>query len=95
MRPEGATVRRNTYHVRRVSAVTAKGSGLTGLIDRVEALGAHMELSNHLGSGTSLSNHRASVVRKVSVGSGLGALVSCRNNFREYVWIQSMSPITA
>jgi signal transduction histidine kinase len=31
-----------------------KGSGLTGLIDRVEALGGHMTISSHAGSGTSL-----------------------------------------
>ena len=31
-----------------------KGSGLIGLIDRVEALGGHMEISSVAGSGTSL-----------------------------------------
>jgi signal transduction histidine kinase len=31
-----------------------KGSGLVGLIDRIEALGGHMEISSHPGSGTSL-----------------------------------------
>ena len=33
---------------------SAKGSGLTGLIDRVEALGGKMAISSHPGSGTSL-----------------------------------------
>jgi signal transduction histidine kinase len=32
----------------------AKGSGLTGLIDRVEALGGTMAISSHAGDGTSL-----------------------------------------
>jgi signal transduction histidine kinase len=31
-----------------------KGSGLTGLIDRVEALGGQMKISSHAGNGTSL-----------------------------------------
>jgi signal transduction histidine kinase len=31
-----------------------KGSGLTGLIDRVEALGGKMKISSHTGNGTSL-----------------------------------------
>jgi signal transduction histidine kinase len=31
-----------------------KGSGLVGLIDRVEALGGQISLSSHLGDGTSL-----------------------------------------
>lgn len=35
-------------------ADVCKGSGLIGLIDRVEALGGHMEISSHPGSGTSL-----------------------------------------
>jgi signal transduction histidine kinase len=35
-------------------AAVGKGSGLTGLIDRVEALGGHMTISSHAGSGTSL-----------------------------------------
>jgi PAS domain S-box-containing protein len=35
-------------------AAVGKGSGLTGLIDRVEALGGHMTVSSHAGSGTSL-----------------------------------------
>jgi signal transduction histidine kinase len=35
-------------------ADSAKGSGLTGLIDRVEALGGKMAISSQLGSGTSL-----------------------------------------
>jgi signal transduction histidine kinase len=36
-------------------ADTAKGSGLIGLIDRVEALGGTMEISSHSGNGTSLA----------------------------------------
>ena len=32
----------------------SKGSGLIGLIDRVEALGGHFELSSPAGEGTSL-----------------------------------------
>jgi signal transduction histidine kinase len=36
-------------------ADTAKGSGLTGLIDRVEALGGQMTISSQPGSGTSLA----------------------------------------
>jgi signal transduction histidine kinase len=32
----------------------AKGSGLVGLVDRVEALGGTMVISSHAGSGTSL-----------------------------------------
>ena len=35
-------------------ADTAKGSGLIGLMDRVEALGGTMEISSHPGNGTSL-----------------------------------------
>ena len=35
-------------------AAVGKGSGLTGLIDRVEALGGHMTISSQAGSGTSL-----------------------------------------
>jgi PAS domain S-box-containing protein len=35
-------------------AAVGKGSGLTGLLDRVEALGGTMEISSHPGSGTSL-----------------------------------------
>jgi signal transduction histidine kinase len=35
-------------------ADTAKGSGLTGLVDRVEALGGQMTISSQPGSGTSL-----------------------------------------
>jgi signal transduction histidine kinase len=35
-------------------AHAGKGSGLIGLIDRIEALGGHMEISSHPGSGTSL-----------------------------------------
>jgi signal transduction histidine kinase len=36
------------------SADARKGSGLTGLIDRVEALGGAMKISSHAGKGTSL-----------------------------------------
>jgi signal transduction histidine kinase len=36
-------------------ADTARGSGLTGLVDRVEALGGQMTISSPPGSGTSLS----------------------------------------
>jgi signal transduction histidine kinase len=35
-------------------ADAAKGSGLIGLIERVEALGGTMAISSHSGSGTSL-----------------------------------------
>jgi signal transduction histidine kinase len=35
-------------------ADSAKGSGLTGLIDRVEAVGGKMAISSQPGSGTSL-----------------------------------------
>ena len=35
-------------------AAPGKGSGLTGLIDRVEALGGKMTITSHAGSGTSL-----------------------------------------
>jgi signal transduction histidine kinase len=35
-------------------ADSAKGSGLTGLTDRVEAIGGKMTISSHAGSGTSL-----------------------------------------
>ena len=35
-------------------ADTRKGSGLIGLQDRVEALGGHMQITSHPGSGTSL-----------------------------------------
>jgi PAS domain S-box-containing protein len=35
-------------------AAVGKGSGLTGLMDRVEALGGRMEISSHPGNGTSL-----------------------------------------
>jgi signal transduction histidine kinase len=36
-------------------ADTAKGSGLTGLVDRVEALGGQMTITSQPGSGTSLA----------------------------------------
>ena len=35
-------------------AAVGKGSGLTGLVDRVEALGGTMEISSHTCNGTSL-----------------------------------------
>jgi signal transduction histidine kinase len=35
-------------------ADAAKGSGLIGLADRVEAIGGQMTISSHSGSGTSL-----------------------------------------
>jgi signal transduction histidine kinase len=35
-------------------ADTRKGSGLIGLTDRVEAIGGHMTISSHPGSGTTL-----------------------------------------
>jgi signal transduction histidine kinase len=35
-------------------ADAGKGSGLTGLMDRVEALGGTMKISSHPGSGTAL-----------------------------------------
>jgi signal transduction histidine kinase len=35
-------------------ADSANGSGLSGLMDRVEALGGEMTISSHVGSGTSL-----------------------------------------
>jgi signal transduction histidine kinase len=35
-------------------ADTAKGSGLTGLVDRVEALGGKITISSRPGNGTSL-----------------------------------------
>jgi signal transduction histidine kinase len=35
-------------------AARGKGSGLTGLVDRVEALGGKMTIQSHAGSGTSL-----------------------------------------
>jgi signal transduction histidine kinase len=35
-------------------AHAGKGSGLTGLTDRVEALGGQMEIASHTGNGTSL-----------------------------------------
>jgi signal transduction histidine kinase len=38
----------------RGGADEAKGSGLTGLIDRVEALSGTMAISSQLGNGTSL-----------------------------------------
>jgi signal transduction histidine kinase len=31
------------------------GSGLTGLMDRVEALGGHMHISSQVGNGTAIS----------------------------------------
>jgi signal transduction histidine kinase len=36
-------------------ADTGKGSGLTGLMDRVEALGGHMQISSQVGNGTTIS----------------------------------------
>jgi signal transduction histidine kinase len=36
-------------------ADTGKGSGLTGLMDRVEALGGHMHISSQVGNGTAIS----------------------------------------
>jgi signal transduction histidine kinase len=35
-------------------AEVGSGSGLTGLMDRVEALGGTMEICSHAGNGTSL-----------------------------------------
>jgi signal transduction histidine kinase len=34
--------------------VCSKGSGLIGLIDRVEALGAHLQIASPPGGGTTL-----------------------------------------
>jgi signal transduction histidine kinase len=36
-------------------ADTGRGSGLTGLVDRVEALGGKMTISSQLGRGTSFA----------------------------------------
>jgi hypothetical protein len=36
-------------------ADTGKGSDLTGLMDRVEALGGHMHISSQVGNGTAIS----------------------------------------
>jgi signal transduction histidine kinase len=36
------------------AAADGKGSGLTGLVDRVEALGGKMTLQSPVGSGTSV-----------------------------------------
>jgi len=35
-------------------ADSGRGSGLTGLTDRVEALGGHLQVSSPIGTGTSL-----------------------------------------
>jgi signal transduction histidine kinase len=51
---EGANLRLSIRDDGIGGADIAKGSGLTGLIDRVEALGGQMQISSHAGTGTSL-----------------------------------------
>jgi signal transduction histidine kinase len=51
---EGANLRLSIRDDGIGGADIAKGSGLTGLIDRVEALGGTMAISSHTGDGTSL-----------------------------------------
>jgi signal transduction histidine kinase len=51
-----------------------KGSGLVGLIDRVEALGGQISLTSHLGDGTSL-DVRIPLARDAVPGAQSGELV--------------------
>jgi signal transduction histidine kinase len=51
---EGANLRLSIRDDGIGGADARKGSGLTGLIDRIEALGGTMEISSHAGNGTSL-----------------------------------------
>jgi signal transduction histidine kinase len=51
---EGATLRLSIRDDGIGGADTGRGSGLIGLVDRVEALGGRMEIVSHSGDGTSL-----------------------------------------
>jgi PAS domain S-box-containing protein len=51
---EGATLRLSIRDDGIGGADSGRGSGLIGLIDRVEALGGQMEIASHTGDGTSL-----------------------------------------
>jgi signal transduction histidine kinase len=51
---EGANLRLSIRDDGIGGADTRNGSGLTGLIDRIEALGGTMAISSHTGTGTSL-----------------------------------------
>ena len=53
--PEGATLHLSIRDDGVGGADTANGSGLTGLVDRVEALGGQMTISSQPGRGTSLA----------------------------------------
>ncbi len=50
-------------------ADTGKGSGLTGLMDRVEALGGHMQISSQAGNGTAISVEIPVELRLTDCGS--------------------------
>jgi signal transduction histidine kinase len=52
---EGATLHLSIRDDGVGGADTANGSGLTGLVDRVEALGGQMTISSQPGRGTSLA----------------------------------------
>jgi signal transduction histidine kinase len=51
---EGANLRLSIQDDGSGGADSGRGSGLTGLVDRVEALGGTMEIKSRAGSGTSL-----------------------------------------
>jgi signal transduction histidine kinase len=53
-------------------ADTGKGSGLTGLMDRVEALGGHMHISSQAGNGTAISVEIPFELRTTERGSSGG-----------------------
>jgi signal transduction histidine kinase len=50
-------------------ADTGKGSGLAGLMDRVEALGGHMQISSQAGNGTAISVEIPCELRMPELGS--------------------------
>jgi signal transduction histidine kinase len=51
---DGPTVRLSIRDDGTGGADSGRGSGLTGLADRIEALGGHLQISSPIGSGTSL-----------------------------------------
>ena len=66
---DGATLRLEVRDDGIGGADTGKGSGLTGLMDRVEALGGHMQISSQAGNGTAISVEIPVELRLTDCGS--------------------------
>jgi K+-sensing histidine kinase KdpD len=66
---DGATLRLEVRDDGIGGADTGKGSGLTGLMDRVEALGGHMQISSQAGNGTAISVEIPFELRMTECGS--------------------------